>query len=83
MVVPVETEPTFNHRNPETLFRGTYLTNPSVKITLWDIHPNGKKFLMIKIPDSTGEITEAAAPQPKIIIVTNWFEELKERVPRD
>jgi hypothetical protein len=38
---------------------------------------------MIKPPEATGETTEAAAPQQKIIIVTNWFEDLKKKVPVD
>ena len=85
MVVPVETEPTFNHGNAKTLFRGTYLFSslPQVTSTPWDIHPKEKKFLMIKTPASTAEAPEAAVKQPKIIVVTNWFEELKERVPVD
>jgi dipeptidyl aminopeptidase/acylaminoacyl peptidase len=83
LVVPVETEPTFNHGNPKILFRGTYLSElvSQVTSTPWDIHPKTKKFLMIKTPESNGEASEAAAPQPKIIIVTNWFEELKDKVP--
>jgi hypothetical protein len=54
---------------------------------MWDISPNGKRFLLMKDPEPAGG-TEAAAskspgavPQPKINIVVNWFEELKERVP--
>jgi serine/threonine protein kinase len=83
MAVEIETEPTFKRGNPKILFRGTYLSNSPLKITWtpWDIHPNGKKFLMIKPPLSTGAAPPVEAPQPKIIVVTNWFEELKQRVP--
>jgi len=49
--------------------------------TPWDIHPDGKRFLMIKPPASTGAAPAAAGPRPKINIVVNWFEELKQRVP--
>ena len=78
MAVGVETEPTFNPGKPKVLFRGSYLSAEApLDHTIWDIHPNGKKFLMIKPPTAAGE-TEAAR---KIIIVTNWFEELKQRVP--
>jgi serine/threonine protein kinase/Tol biopolymer transport system component len=83
MVVKVETEPAFQHRNPEVLFRGTYLLSNSVRTitrTPWDIHPNGKKFLMIKPAASTGAAPTAAGPR-KINIVLNWTEELKQRVP--
>jgi hypothetical protein len=43
---------------------------------------------MVKPPATTaaessaGE-SAASAPQPKIIVVLNWFEELKERIPVD
>jgi serine/threonine-protein kinase len=83
MAVEVETAPTFKHGNPKILFRGTYLsfTAPNVALTAWDIHPNGKKFLMIKPQLATGAAPTAPAPRPKINIVVNWFEELKQRVP--
>jgi serine/threonine protein kinase len=78
MAVGVETEPTFNPGKPKVLFKGSYLSaEVPLDHTIWDIHPNGKKFLMIKPPVAAGE---AEAPR-KIIIVTNWIEELKRRVP--
>jgi serine/threonine-protein kinase len=82
MAVDIETEPTFKRGNPKTLFRGTYLSDTFLTIvkTPWDIHPNGKKFLMIKPATSTGAAPTAALPR-KINIVLNWFEELKARVP--
>ena len=51
----------------------------------WDVHPDGKRFLMIKESAkaggaSAGGETKAAGPR-KINIVVNWFEELKQRVP--
>ncbi len=89
MAVAVETEPTFNPGNPEVLFRGTYYS-PSTQqmtFTLWDISPDGKRFLMVKEPGTMGgesTIEESASAGPrKIIVVTNWFEELKQRVPVD
>ena len=89
MAVAVETEPTFNPGNPEVLFQGTYLSSiiPQIEMTPWDIHPDSKRFLMIKEPGTTGgesmaEESEAADPR-NITIVLNWFEELKQRVPVD
>jgi hypothetical protein len=64
---------------PPALPEDTYY--PEMAATPWDIHPNGKKFLMIKPAASAGAATTAASPQPKITIVVNWFEELKQRVP--
>ena len=57
--------------------------------TLWDIHPDGRRFLMMKpSPEIEAETAEksvvdrSAAEAPRQInIVLNWFEELKERVP--
>jgi serine/threonine protein kinase len=89
MVIPVDTDRTFSHGNPEILFHGTYITSdvpPLISMTSWDIHPDADRFLMIKPSAVTeGESSEAAtADEPrKIIIVTNWFEELKQRVPVD
>jgi serine/threonine protein kinase/Tol biopolymer transport system component len=92
MVVPVETEPTFNLLgNPEILFEGTYFSGNflnQITGTRWDIHPTNGKFLMLKPLAPTGDESTAGdlarreAPR-KIIVVTNMFEDLKERVPVD
>jgi serine/threonine protein kinase len=84
MVVDVDAEPTFRPGNPKILFQGTYYSNflMEAPVTHWDIHPDGKKFLMIKQPQTTVAESSAGIPH-KIIIVTNWFEELKQRVPVD
>jgi serine/threonine protein kinase len=74
MAVAVQTEPTFKPGKTETLFRGTYAAEE------WDISHDGKRFLMIKPPASTGAALAAAGPR-KINIVLNWFEELKQRLP--
>jgi serine/threonine-protein kinase len=83
MAVEVETEPTFKRGNPKILFRGAHWSAAIQKITLtaWDIHPDGKRFLMIKPPGSAAAAPTATVPRPKINIVVNWFEELKQRVP--
>jgi hypothetical protein len=89
IAVEVETDPAFKIGNSAVLFKGRYALNPDAnECVLWDIHPDGKRFLMVKPPataaakSSAGE-GAAPAPQPKIIVVLNWFEELKERVPVD
>jgi len=75
MVATIEEKPTFNASVPKTLFRGNYYSDVGHN---WDLHPDGKKFLMIK--ESLAEATEATS-RDKINIVVNWFEELKQRVP--
>jgi len=48
---------------------------------MFDVHPDCR-FLMIKRPTATDG--ESASPIPrKIIIVTNWDEELKKLAPMD
>ena len=86
MVVPLELEPSFIPGNPEELFQERYseITFLQARITPWDIHPDGDRFLMIKpaaVTDEESTEASTAAEPRKIIIVTNWFEELKEKVP--
>ena len=82
MAVSVKTEPTFRLETPKTLFRGTYVSSDLrrgwILLNPWDISPDGKRFLMIKPPESTAY---AGGASLKINVVLNWFEELKRRVP--
>jgi serine/threonine protein kinase len=82
MVVSVQTEPSPILGTPKILFESTYLGLTSTSGTPYDIHPDGKRFLMIKPPASADSESTAETPR-KIIIVTNWFEELKQRVSVD
>ncbi len=73
MAVPVETEPTFTPGNPELLFDlGAYTHDLGRNYAMT---PDGKRFLMIK------EAGSDATSSTKLILVLNWFEELKQRVP--
>jgi serine/threonine protein kinase/Tol biopolymer transport system component len=77
--VAVETAPVFKPATPGKLFsRNPYLGGGSTPGTPWDIHPDGKRFLMMKLP---GAAPSAAGGPRKISIVLNWFEELKQRAP--
>jgi hypothetical protein len=80
MAVSVETNPTLSFGTPKTLFRSACVGATVGGGTPWDIHPDGKRFLMMKEPVSTGAAPAAAGPR-KINIVLNWTEELKQRVP--
>ncbi len=78
MAIAVETKSAFSLGTLRILFRSQNL-GPTVGAgTPWDIHPDGKRFLMIKLPGAPS--STAAAPR-KINIVLNWTEELKQRVP--
>jgi serine/threonine-protein kinase len=80
MAVDVETEPIFDYGAPKILFQSQYVGFAYSEGTPWDIHPDGKRFLMMK---TTAAADAAVGRQTKINIVLNWFEELKERVPVD
>ena len=73
MAVSVQTDATFGAGNPEILFEGNYYFGGSGRH--YDIAPDGQRFLMIKATDD--------ASAPVIILVQNWLEELKRRVPVD
>jgi hypothetical protein len=76
VVEPEPSEPSFKKETPEELFRCTYVGFYPADFP-WDIHPDGKRFLMMKEEGSDA----AAGEKPrKINIVLNWFEELKERM---
>ena len=73
MAVPVETEPTFTPGSPELLFElGAYMDHFGRNYAMT---PDGERFLMIK--EGGGDETSST----ELILVLNWFEELKQRVP--
>jgi len=61
----IETEPTFKVGTREALFEDVYWHSASH--TLYDIHPDGKRFVMVKGLEQSSEL----------IVVQNWFEELR------
>ncbi len=73
-VVDVQTSAAFSAGKPRLLFeQAGYATGGPIRC--WDISPDGKRFLMIKL--------EEGRPQPvtEMILVQNWFEELKRLCP--
>jgi eukaryotic-like serine/threonine-protein kinase len=80
MSVSVETSTTFKPGKPKILFASSYVGFWPSDGTPWDIHPDGTKFLMMKQSSVTSEHSNAPRA-PKITVVLNWFEELKQRVP--
>ena len=74
--VDVSTEPVFSFSNERTLpIEGFVIVGNHRD---YDITPDGESFLMV-FPADRVDAGESA--QPRINIVLNWFEELKERVP--
>jgi serine/threonine-protein kinase len=82
MCVPVKTEPNFSRGTPRILFQGKYISAATklqdLQLSPWDVSGDGR-FVMIKESGSTA--SPAASPR-KINVVLNWFEELKQRVPK-
>jgi serine/threonine-protein kinase len=82
MAVDIATQPGFAAGKPRMLFEGPYLprTNLPTLATMpnYDVSPDGQRFLMLK-PVEEAQL-ELHAP-PQIVVVQNWFEELKQKVP--
>ena len=75
MAVAIETEPELSVGTPRLLFEGRFLPvlsgdDPGGS---YDISPDGQRFLMIK--------REQDLVPTEIIVILNWFEELKRLVP--
>ncbi|GMR23768.1 MAG: hypothetical protein BMS9Abin37_2232 [Acidobacteriota bacterium] len=75
MAVEVQTEPSFAAGNAKVVFEGPYSEGPFGRT--YDISPDGKRFLMIK------ERASEETSSPELILVLNWFQELKRLVPTD
>ena len=79
MAASINTTPDLNIGKQRILFEDKYALLGG-RMT-WDIDPEGKRFLMAK--DYIDSSAEEGATLPKINVIVNWFEELKERVPVD
>jgi serine/threonine-protein kinase len=76
MSVPVSADSTFVPGNPSKLFDRPYLSfGPPGR--LYDASPDGQRFLMTQESSMAGERPESG----RFVIVLNWFEELRARVP--
>ncbi len=71
----VQTEPELIVGRPQKLFEGQYIYGNVGPFASYDVTPDGQQFVMIKEGGSTGEARQ------EIIVVQNWFEELKRLVP--
>ena len=79
MRVAIDTEPEFRAGNPESIIApGSYLVHPRDRS--FDISPDGQRFLMIK-QGAASDAEDPYAGLTRLIVVQNWFEELKKRVP--
>ncbi len=75
MAVAVETERELSFKAPEQLFARSYVINPNAGASSYDVARDGR-FLMIELPGASTDVAPAS-----IVVVENWAEELKQRVP--
>ena len=73
MAVAVSSTTEFRADAPRPLFEGRYLS--SLPGRMYDVAPDGKRFLMVQ------DAERAPMKPTQMILVQNWFEELKARVP--
>jgi serine/threonine-protein kinase len=64
----------WNAESPANLFGGPYATGAPSSGRNYDVSADGTRFLMVKEPANQ-------AVEPYIVVVQNWFEELKRLVP--
>jgi serine/threonine protein kinase/Tol biopolymer transport system component len=74
MSVEITTQSGFTAGRPQILFKGAYEPAP-YPISNYDVSPDGQRFLMVK------PIEHAELAVTQIVVVQNWFEELKQKVP--
>jgi eukaryotic-like serine/threonine-protein kinase len=78
MAVSVTTQPTLKVGRPVQLFEGPYYTSPTGSLRpQYDVTTDGRRFLMLMV--SSG--SDGSGARPRIMVVQNWFEELKRLVP--
>jgi eukaryotic-like serine/threonine-protein kinase len=73
MAADIATQPAFSAGKPRMLFEGPYVP-PSQLVSFYDVSGDGQRFLMLKP-------VEQAQAATQIVVVQNWFEELKQKVP--
>ena len=73
MAVEYEGQQTFSAGKPKELFEGPYTPTPR-SFPDYDVSPDGQRFLMLKP-------AEEAQPSSHLVVVVNWVEELKRKVP--
>jgi serine/threonine-protein kinase len=75
--VPVRTAGSrFTFGNPVTVLERSYLVPPG-DTRPYDVSADGQRFLMIK----DGALSNPAGPPASIVVVLNWAEELKAKLP--
>jgi serine/threonine-protein kinase len=77
--VGITTQPKFEMGRPVVIARGFTQGNGASGERSYDVSRDGQRFIGVVIASDPGRPASFAGPQ--INVVTNWFEELKQRVP--
>jgi len=78
MAISLTTEPTFTPGAVTPLFDVEAYTGPNVlDYRRVAVAPDGQRFLFLK----SATVAQSTAPAARLLMVENWFEELKQRVP--
>ena len=75
MAVVIETAPELSVGTPRLLFEGRFLGIGRLQRRNYDVSADGQRFLMIQ--------REQDLVPTELIVILNWFEELKRLVPTD
>ena len=73
MLVDYEAGQSFSADKPRVLFEGPYVLTPR-SFPDYDVSPDGQRFLMLKPAEDQQAVSQ-------IVVVQNWVEELKQKVP--
>ena len=76
VAVSIDTSSAFSSGDPQELFSGPYYRTAINRGHTYDVTPDGQKFVMIRESESDTSGSE-------IIVIQNWFEELKRLVPTE
>ena len=80
MAVSVTAQPALKVGRPVPLFEGPYYVSPTGSLRpQYDVTADGLRFLM----QAAGSGADASETRPRMVVVQNWFEELKRLVPRN
>jgi serine/threonine-protein kinase len=76
--VSIATKPTLTIGQPVMIFQGPYyVPRTGSPRAQYDVTADGQRFLVLA--PSSG--TDAASARPRIVVVQNWFDELRRRLP--
>jgi len=78
VAVPIQPGSGFVAGNPQVVLAGPFATIiPGFFARMYDVSRDGQRFLLMKSVEGDKE----AAPPRQLVVITNWFEELRRRVP--